>query len=75
MLSAAITPKRGVMRHLEDDTAKDFLQHPSTHAHTSNVCVHTHTRTHTFYPFIEKKQLGDKQSGRVRAGAREEERE
>lgn len=33
-----------------------------------------HARTHTFYPLIEK-QLGDKQSGEVRDGAREEERE
>lgn len=50
------------MRHLEDDTAKGFR----------NTAPHTHT--HTFYPFIEK-QLGDKQSGRVRDGAGETERE
>lgn len=62
MLSAAITPKRGVMRHLEDDTARGFR----------NTAPHTHT--HTFYPFIEK-QLGDKQSGRVRDGAGETEKE
>lgn len=29
MLAAAITPKRGVMRHLEDDTAKDFRNTPA----------------------------------------------
>lgn len=37
MLGAAITPKRGVMRHLEDDTAKDFRKPP----HTWRVCTHT----------------------------------
>lgn len=34
------------------------------------MCAHTRT----FYPFIEK-QLGDKQSGRVRDGAREKKNE
>lgn len=33
---------------------------------------HVHAPSRTFYPFIEK-QLGDKQSGRVRDGAREDE--
>lgn len=70
MHDAAIIPKRGVMRHLEDDTTKDFRNTPSTHAHMWNE----RARTHTLPPFVEK-QLGDKQSGRVRDGAREEERE
>lgn len=68
MLGAAVTPKRGVMRHLEDDTAKDLKKHTHTPTHTLACAC-----THTFYPFIEK-QLGDKQSGGVRNGARERER-
>ncbi len=62
MLSAAIKPKRGVMRHLEDN--KDFRDTPQ-HMLTC-VCAHT------FYPITEK-QLGDKQSDRERDGARERE--
>lgn len=38
-LIAAITPKRGVMRHLEDDSAKEFRNAPP---HRERLCVLVH---------------------------------
>lgn len=61
-LSLAITAKRGVKRHLEDDTSIGFRP-ASTHAHIWNM----RAATNAFHPFIET-QLEDKKSG----GARDE---
>lgn len=48
MLGAAITPERGVMRHLEDDTTKDFRNTPP-HMFTHGTSVHTHTHISSIY--------------------------
>lgn len=61
-LKQSITAKRGIMRQLEDNTTKDFR--------STSPNAHIRTCTHSFYPFMEK-QLGDKQSGRMRDEARQ----
>lgn len=57
------------MRHLEDDTAKDFRNAPE---HMCGVHAHAHIHTHILSMYSIEKQLGDKQSGRVRDGTRKE---
>lgn len=58
------------MRHLEDDSAKEFRNAPP-HMLAHGAPVRARAR----FIHLQKRQLGDKQSGKVRDGARERKNE